>query len=99
MKRFICRRNPKYHQAAAIRIIGEILNYVPDNKKIMALIQQDIKSLMRFGPGVYYVTDKRPLGVKVLSSNVCHYFYWYQIINSKKRIQTFLIPRQSRFIK
>ena len=55
MKRFIYRHNEKYHMNAAIRIMDEVLNHIPDNKKVLVLINQDIKALMHCEPGVYYV--------------------------------------------
>jgi len=93
MKRFIYRQNKKYHMNAAIRIMNEVLNYIPNNKKVLILISQDINYLMHSEPGVYYVATERPLGVELVSSDVCHYFYLFRIRNKKKRIQTFLIPR------
>lgn len=93
MKRFIYRHNEKYHMNAAIRIMDEVLNHIPDNKKVLVLINQDLKALMHCEPGVYYVATERPLGVELLSSDVRHYFYLFRIRNKKKRIQTFLIPR------
>lgn len=99
MKRFICRQDPKYHQSAAIRIICEVLKHIPNDKIVFVLMDQDIKFLMRSGPGVYYVTTKRPLGLKVIHSDVRHYFYLFRVINKKKRIQTFLIPRTPNAIR
>ncbi|MBQ2836034.1 MAG: hypothetical protein IJE68_04300 [Clostridia bacterium] len=93
MKRFICRQNPRYHQLAAIRIITEVLTHIPNDKIVFVLMDQDIKALMRSGPGVYYVATQRPLGLKVIHSDVRHYFYLFRVINKKNRIQTFLIPR------
>ena len=93
MKRFICRQAPKYYEPAAIRIISEVLTHIPNDKIVFVLMDQDIKALMQSGPGVYYVTTQRPLGLEVISSDVRHYFYLFRTRNKKKRIQTFLIPR------
>lgn len=93
MKKFICRRDPRHHQSAAIRIISEVLTHIPNDKIVFVLMNQDIKALMKSGPGVYYVTTQRPLGLKVINSEVRHYFYLIRVLNKKKRIQTFLIPR------
>ena len=99
MKRFICRRDPKYHQAAAIRIICEVLTHIPSNKTVFVLMDQDIKFLMHCGPGVYYVTTQRPPGLKVIHSDVRHYFYLFRAVNKKNRIQTYLIPRHPNAIR
>ena len=96
MKRYICRQNPKYHRQAAIRIISEVLDHIPDKQKVMVLIEQDIKALTKSGPGVYYVVTELPKNANVIISDVGHYFYRFQVCNKKKRIQTFLIPRNPR---
>ena len=93
MKRFIYRKDPMYHDRAALRIMSEVLNHIPDNKHIMVFIQQDLKVLQNAKPGVYYVTDKLPVNAKVIRADVHHYFYRYVVMNKKKRIQTFLIIR------
>ena len=93
MKRFIIRRDPKYHGRAAVRILDEVLCHVPSNKHIAVFIFQDIKVLENSPPGVYYVTDKLPVGAKVIRSDSRHYFYRYVVLNKKKRFQTFLLPR------
>ena len=97
MKRFIFRHDPKSHGKAAIRIISEILCHIPNNKKVLVLIEQDIKTLAKFEPGVYYVTTELPKNVNVIFSDVGHYFYRFRVLNKKKRIQTFLLPRNPRF--
>ena len=93
MKRFIYRHNEKYRMNAAIRIMDEVLSQIPDAKKVFVLINQDINYLLRSEPGVYYVAEKRPSGVELISSDVRHYFYLFRIRNKKKRIQTFIVPR------
>lgn len=93
MKRFIHLRNPRYNEAAAVRIMDEVLSHIPDNKHVVVLVQQDLKVLEHSPPGVYYVTKKLPVNANVLFSDVKHYFYRYVVLNKKKRIQTFLIPR------
>ena len=99
MKRFICRRDPKYHLSAAIRIISEVLKHIPNDKIVFVLINQDIKALMKSGPGVYYIATQRPPGLKVIHSDVRHYFYLFRVVNKKKRIQTYLIPRNPNAIR
>jgi len=98
MKRFIFRRDPKYHNTAATRIMDEVLTYIPANRHVLVLIIQDITSIMQSGPGVYYVTKDLPKNANVIRSDVRHYFYRYVVLNKKKRIQTFLIPRNVPFL-
>lgn len=93
MKRFIIRRDPKNRGKAAIRILDEVLSHVPCTKHIVVFVFQDIKTLENSPAGVYYVTDKLPVGAKVIHSDNGHYFYRYVVLNKKKRIQTFLLPR------
>ena len=93
MKRFIISRDPKYHHNAAIRIMAEILSHVPENKHIIVFIFQDLKTLENSPAGVYYVTIQPPVGGKVIRSDALHYCYRFVVLNNKKRIQTFLIPR------
>ena len=93
MKKFIYRHAQKYHMNAAIRIMDEVLSNIPNSKKILVLINQDIKYLMSIEPGAYYVASERPLGVELVSSEVRHYFYLFKIKNKKKRIKTFIVPR------
>lgn len=93
MKKFIYRHAKKYHINAAIRIIQEVLTHIPDSKKVLVLINQDLKYLMSLEPGAYYVASERPLGVELVSSDVRHYFYLFKIKNKKKRVQTFIVPR------
>ena len=90
MKRFICRKDPKYHPTAAMRIVCEVLTHIPDDKVVFVLMDQDIKYLMHSGPGVYYVTTQQPPDVKIIHSDVRHYFYLFRTINKKKRIQNHL---------
>ena len=97
MKRFIIRRDPKYHGKAAVRILDEILSRVPNSKHIVVFVFQDLKTLENSPAGVYYVTDKLPVGAKVIRSDNGHYFYRYVVLNKKKRIQTFLMPRNVPF--
>ena len=98
MKRFIIRHDPRYHRKAAIRILDEVLCHIPNNKHIMVFIFQDIHVLENSPAGVYYVTDKLPVGANVIRSDTQHYFYRFVVFNKKKRIQTFLIPRNVPFI-
>lgn len=93
MKRFICRHDPKYHRQASVRIILEVLSHISDKQKVLVLIEQDIKTLTKSGPGVYYVTTELPKNANVVFSDVGHYFYRFQVCDKRKRIQTFLIPR------
>ena len=93
MKRFIIRRDSKYRGKAAIRILDEVLSHVPSTKHIVVFVFQDIKTLENSPTGVYYVTGKLPVGTKVIRSDNGHYFYRYVVLNKKKRIQTFLLPR------
>ena len=93
MKRFIYNRCSTNYKNAAIRIMDEILNYIPSEKHIIVFIFQDLNILENLPSGVYYVTDKLPVNANVIKSDVKHYFYRYVVLNKKKRIQTYLIPR------
>ena len=99
MKRFIYRYNPIYHKSAAIRIICEVLKDVPNNKVVFVFMNQDIEALLKSGPGVYYIAKELPSGIKILDSSVHHYFYLIKVINKKKRIQRFVIPRNPNVIR
>ena len=93
MKRFLIRRDPKYHSKAAVRIMDEVLSHVPSNKHIAVFVFQDIKTLENSPPGVYYVVNKVPLSPKIIRADTHNYFYRYVVLNNDKRIQTFLVPR------
>ena len=93
MKRFIYNRCSTNYKNAAIRIMDEILNHIPSEKHIIVFIFQDLNILENLPAGVYYVTNKLPVNANVIKSDVKHYFYRYVVLNKKKRIQTYLIPR------
>lgn len=93
MKRFLYNRNSINYKAAAVRIMDEILSHVPNNKHVAVLVFQDLKVLENSRAGVYYVTEKLPVNANVIESDVKHYFYRFVVLNKRKRIQTFLIPR------